>query len=121
MAKKPSGPKYVWADAPKTFKGARDADPNEIGRSLDQIASDHGGRLEPGDIVEAARARSHVLHQHFEWNVNKAAEYHWMDTARRLARSVMLVSDAGSNEPPKRAWISVEDDGISYRRIDEVM
>jgi hypothetical protein len=112
---------WVWSNSPHAFRNAHRADPNVIGFSLKQIADAHGGRLEPDRIIEAARASRHPLHRHFEWNDERAAYQHRLDTARRIVRSVMLIDPNKPNEPPQRAWISVQDNGVSYRGIEEVL
>ncbi len=119
----PPGPRYQWSDKPQTFPRADEADPQVIGLTLDQIAQAHGGRLQPEHVVEAARARGHVLNRHFEWDDATAAAIHRLDTARRITRSVVLLpDDPTSNQPPKRAWTSVsEPNGVSYRRVDAIM
>jgi hypothetical protein len=107
---------------PLAFRNGRDADPNVIGRSLAEIAAAHDGQLRPRDIVEQARAPRHPLHQYFEWNVEAAAQAHWLNTARALTRSVMIIDGKHPGEPPKRAWLSVDDaDGVSYHSIDTVL
>lgn len=113
--------KYDWSEAPRTFKNANKANPNVIGRSLAEIAAAKDGRLEPKEIVEAAKSRTHPLHPFFEWNVKKAAEAHWLDTARRLTRSIVLIDPDKPEERPMRAWISVADEGTSYRGVREVL
>jgi hypothetical protein len=53
------------------------------------LANEHGF-IEPSDLVAAARPKNSVLHDEFEWNSEKAAEAHRIDTARRLIRYVRI-------------------------------
>jgi len=48
------------------------------------------GVLTPELVVDEARKKDSPLHEHFEWDVKKAAAQHWLDTARALIRSVRL-------------------------------
>jgi len=57
---------------------------------LDVIAAQSDGLLTPEAVVKDARNPKSPLHEHFEWNVNKAAMSHWLDTARSLIRSVKV-------------------------------
>lgn len=54
-------------------------------------ALESGGRLTPEAVVEAARAKSSPLHEHFEWNDGKAAAAWRIEQARVLIRSVTVV------------------------------
>lgn len=48
------------------------------------------GVLIPQYVVEAARPQSSPLHRFFEWDDEKAAEQHRVETARGLIRSVRI-------------------------------
>lgn len=48
------------------------------------------GFIEPAHVVEAARDPESPLHDEFIWNVNEAAQQHWLDTARSLIRVVRV-------------------------------
>jgi hypothetical protein len=124
MAKKrktTQGPIYTWSGNFQAFKDSAKADPQVIGETLEAIGRQHKGQLRPRYIWEAARASPrHPLHRHFEWNVQKAAEQNWDDVARRLTRSIMILPiDAESNQPPRRAWLSVPGEG--YQTVAKVM
>jgi hypothetical protein len=58
-------------------------------RELDALR-DGSGRLRPQDVVEAARNPESVLHEHFEWDDDLAAESHRVNQARELIRSVAV-------------------------------
>jgi hypothetical protein len=48
-------------------------------------------RLTPEMVVADARDPDSILHSHFNWDVEKAANEYWLDRARQLIRSVKLV------------------------------
>jgi hypothetical protein len=50
----------------------------------------HGGRLTNDQVIEAARDEASPLHDAFQWDIEKAAYAHWVDTARELIRSVTI-------------------------------
>jgi hypothetical protein len=113
--------KYVFrADEPIRIKGANKANPQVIGAALEKISEDNKGELTPLAVVEKARAKSHPLHLHFEWDDSVAAEAYRLDQARSLIRLVR-VEDDDAAEGTSRAFISINDgDGSSYRPIASV-
>lgn len=58
---------------------------------LENLAAKHNGLLTPEAVVADAKDPTSPLHEHFEWNVKKAAMSHWIDTARMLIRSVRVI------------------------------
>jgi hypothetical protein len=66
--------RFTFRETPVTIKNAKNADPNEIGRALDRIATENGGRLTKRAALDAARNRRHVMHKHVEWRDAVAAE-----------------------------------------------
>jgi hypothetical protein len=58
---------------------------------LETIASAHGDRLTPNDVLEDARRPESPLHEYFEWDESKAAQAHRLDQARTLIRSVKII------------------------------
>lgn len=57
---------------------------------LEAIARINGGVLRPFDVVQDARQPDSPLHELFEWDVEEAAQEHWMHTARRIIASVKV-------------------------------
>ncbi len=56
------------------------------------------GKVDPADLIAAARNPTHPCHGDFTWDINKAAEKCWRDEARRLIRMVgftLKVEDSG--------------------------
>lgn len=66
-------------------------DRREVARRLEEIATRSGGSLTPEAVVEDAKHQESPLHDYFEWDVDLAAEKHWLETARGLIRSVEVV------------------------------
>ena len=44
------------------------------------------GRVDPVDLIEAARAQSHPCHADFTWDIGQAASERWRDQARKIIR-----------------------------------
>lgn len=63
---------------------------NQIRTRINEIAARNSGRIRPDDVVADARDPSSPLHERFEWDVEKAAQAHWLDTARELIRAVRV-------------------------------
>jgi len=58
---------------------------------LTSLEQAHGGILTPEAVLEDARNPASPLHTLFEWDEQKAAYSHWLETARRIIRSVRVV------------------------------
>lgn len=57
------------------------------------------GRVNPVELIEAARNPEHPCHDNFTWDIEQAAQERWRDQARELIRSVkfeVLVEDVGN-------------------------
>lgn len=57
------------------------------------------GRVDPVELIEAARNPEHPCHSDFTWDIEQAASERWRDQARELIRSVkfeVLVEDVGN-------------------------
>jgi hypothetical protein len=62
----------------------------QIRERINAIATRHNGRIRPDDVVEDARDPDSPLHKQFEWDLQKAAQSHWLDRARELIRAVRV-------------------------------
>lgn len=111
--------KYSFKDDQVILKNAAKADPQKIGEALAKITDANAGRLMPETVVNAARDTKSPLHAHFEWNDKVAAHAHRLDQARNLIRMIR-VEDEETNEV-KPAFMSVQDGGVAYRKVDEVV
>jgi hypothetical protein len=65
--------KYIFQEDPVVIKNAAEADPQEIGEALADIAAKNGGELTEEAVIAAARDPRSVLHKHFEWDDRVAA------------------------------------------------
>ena len=93
---------------------ARQADAQKIGAHLEKLRLRNKGRLTPDIVVaDATRPRS-PLHGMFEWNVKRAAAQHWLERARYIIRSVIVVMEDRPDTPNVRALVRVQEDGESY-------
>ncbi len=101
-------------------QGARVAGvkPERAVSELARISDDHDGRLNPTDVVEAARPKVAPLHPAFEWSDSKAAEQYRLIQARQLIRAVIVVSD-DVDEAPRPIYVHVERD--NYQPVDVVV
>jgi hypothetical protein len=101
--------RYIFnEDEPLPVIGAKKTNPQIVGEALQEIADKSGGKLTPKAVVDSAKARSHPLHKHFEWDDAAAAGAYRLDQARALIRLVR-VEDDNYTEPP-RAFLSVHAD-----------
>lgn len=115
--------RYVFAEEKVlAIKNAGKADPQKIGEAIDRIAARNNGEIEPAMLWREAKGNPrHPAYKHFEWDIKKAAEAHWTDTARRIIRAIVPLDGEGE-EMPIPAFISVNSGGgTSYRTSTEVM
>lgn len=104
-----------------TIKSADKANPQKIGEELAAISQKLGGHLVPSAVVDDARDHKSVLHSHFEWSDQVAAEKYRLDQARSLIRSIH-VENPDTESGVARAFISIrEKSGVSYRTLGDVL
>ncbi len=65
-------------------------------RAAIEALRDRHGRITAAAVVEAARDPNSPLHFAFDWNVESAAQSHWLDTARRRIAAVRINISVGS-------------------------
>jgi hypothetical protein len=109
--------KYRFSDEPevRAFKNGANADPQEIGEALKEIADANNGLLKPSYVVKAAADKDSRLHQYFEWDDVKAAHSYRVSQARAIIRSVIITRD-DEDTPPIRAFVSIANNvGVAYR------
>jgi len=98
------------------IKNSRKLDAQQVGEIIDALDADD----KPDALWKAARDRKHYLHGCFEWDIRKAAEAHWRDTASALIRCVLVVE--GNNAPvPAFISVSTKADGQRYVTPSEVV
>jgi hypothetical protein len=110
--------RYAFSDGVVAIN-LKGADPQVVGEALERIRLEHGGELHAYHTWNDAKDITHPLHRFFQWDVQKAAEAHWLDQARALIRSVRVIDIEEGK--PLRAYLSIYDDGRSYRSIDDVL
>jgi len=91
-------------------------------QELKRIAAEHGGVLQPEDVVEEARPRTSPLHSRFEWSDTKAAKAYRLWQARQLIRVVVEVDERVRD--PYNVFVSLTDDrrgAGGYRVTTEVL
>lgn len=104
--------RYAWRPGSRIS-----LDPEKAGRELENIRTTNDGRLTPVDVVDRARSANSALHEHFEWDDERAAEQHRLAQAGELIRSITVDISRSNVEPPKhiKAFVSVErEEGRSY-------
>ncbi|KKL07615.1 hypothetical protein LCGC14_2584270 [marine sediment metagenome] len=90
-----------------------------------------GGRVDPADLIEAARAESHPCHADFTWDIGQAASERWRDQARKIIRqckfevivedvATPVVSYVSSPEDEDDTFVSVAN-VRSFARVSAVM
>ena len=111
---------YTFKDQPLTFKNAKKAKAQSIGKALAAISEAHEGRLTPKAVVMAASDDKNPLHKHFEWDEAEAAS-RWRERQARDIIAAIHVEDADVEEGTARAFLSIADKGgVSYRQHSEV-
>jgi hypothetical protein len=63
------------------------------------------GRITAKILVDAARSKTHPLHNDFDWNDKTAAHEHRLDVARGILASVRLIITRGKLQIPCVAYV----------------
>ena len=83
----------------------------EVYEALEQIREAEGGRLSPEAVVQAAKAKKHILHSFFEWDDRRAAEIGRLAQARVLLTDIKVFVEVEESEPVKvNAFVSMKRD-----------
>jgi hypothetical protein len=107
---------YKFAEADKPSGEAQ-----MVGESLEEIRQAHGGKLNPGDVIDASRDPSAPLHKFFDWDDQSAAENYRKSQARRLIRRVEVVVNTVKQEPlVAPAFVQLRSEGSGYRSSEKV-
>jgi hypothetical protein len=92
-------------------------------RVLERLAQQNGGLLMVDDVVEEARDPQSVLHRHFQWDDDKAAEAYRKQQARQLIQKVTVTIEKAP-DVHIRAFVSLSTDqyeGGGYRLTANVL
>lgn len=68
------------------------------------------GRVDPNDLIEAARAESHPCHADFTWDIGQAASERWRDQARKIIRQCKFEVIVEDVTTPVVSYVSSPDD-----------
>ncbi len=82
------------------------------------------GTLTPANVVEAARAEDHPLHDRFEWDDAAAGEKYRLAQARQLIRVVReTYTDVRGRPTDVRTFHAVPraEGGMAYEPLDEIV
>lgn len=82
------------------------------------------GALTPANVVEAASAEEHPLHDRFEWDDSAAARKYRLSQARQIIRVVReTYTDQRGNPADLRAFHAIPraDGGMVYEPLDEIV
>lgn len=78
-----------------------------VGRELEKLERGHGG-VSAERVVGAAEAKSHPLHEFFDWTDKSAAHQYRLTQARHLIRCVVVVyDDVPKMTAPIRAYLTM--------------
>jgi len=77
---------------------------------LERLTQAHGGMLTPEDVVNAAKPKSSLLHNWFQWDDTVAAHLYRLDQARQLIKVVHIsITYAPSATVVVPAYVSERD------------
>jgi len=91
----------------------------EIRQRVNELYQQHG-ILTPDLVIEDAKNATSPLHDQFEWDVNKAAEQHWLETAREIIRCVRVISIVETKEVETVAYVHVPGQQQGYKSISKI-
>jgi hypothetical protein len=113
-----------WIYEFKAAEGSRitDTDARRIGPELARI-HERDGELRAEAVVDVAKSPRSKLHRYFEWDVQKAAEAHWLTTAGRLIRAIKIEVITAPHAAPKevRAFVKLDRSVRGYVPMTEVL
>ena len=90
---------------------------------LEKLARNRGGMLQVEDVLDAAKDPMCILHKHFQWNDDKAAEAYRKMQARQLIQKCTVTIDKAP-DVHIRAFVSLSSDqnhGGGYRMAVDVL
>ena len=90
---------------------------------LEKIANKNGGLLMVDDVLDEARNPKSILHKHFQWDDDKAAEAYRKMQARQLIQKCVVTIEKAP-DVPIRAFVSLTTDqyeGGGYRLTANVL
>ena len=113
-----------WVYDFKAAEGSRytDADAQRMGPELMRLHN-RDGELQKRTVVDEAKSPRSKLHRYFQWDIQKAAEQNWLDTAGHIIRSIRIEVRASTRAAPKqiRAFVKLDKSIKGYTPITEVL
>lgn len=73
-------------------------------------ALERNGRVNPVDLIEAAKSPDHPCHNDFTWDIQTAAEERWRDQARSIIRQCKFEVVYEDITTPVVSYVSCGDD-----------
>jgi hypothetical protein len=112
-------------EARKQFKAREGAslgglEAQVVGEELERIRSEHG-QLDAPVVVNEARPEDALLHGAFEWDDTKAGEEYRKSQARRLIRSVQVITPESGESRTVYVSVKKTDGERTYQPIDVVV
>jgi hypothetical protein len=92
-------------------------DPQKVGEALAALEAQHG-ELTPEMVERAARRKSSVLHDLFEWDDSEAAYKYRLGQAAHLVRCIVVI-DAPESPEPFTAYVRVDVPGEDAGESEE--
>lgn len=93
-----------------------------VAHELRRIYRASGNRIQPPDVVEAARSPDSVLHKHFTWDDSEAAEEFRLIQARHLIATVKITVPSSSTRPRViRAYHALRSEQSGYRHMKDIV
>ncbi len=90
-----------------------------IRQRVNDLYQQHG-LLTPNLVIEDAKNPTSPLHDQFEWDVRKAAEQHWLETAREIIRSVRVISIVEEKEVETVAYVHIPGQEQGYWHVSKI-
>lgn len=76
-------------------------------RGLDRLEKRLGRKYNPYDVVKDAKDPESPLHDYFDWDIETAAQKHWLHQARQLIATVVVkMIDYRGRPVPARKWVN---------------
>ena len=110
---------FQWADGCERFFTV---EAQLAGETLEAIRLQNKGELTPDIVSKAAKPKSAPLHDCFEWDNEKAADFYRREQARTLIRSVRLVitDAAGADKAVHQYYNVTTGNGRSYQTRETI-
>lgn len=104
--------------------------PEVAHREIEKIRTKNNGDVTATKVVSAAQKPRNPLHNDFEWDDQKAANEHRLDTARHMLRTLVVVREETKSDRPQRVYEVTRENGEAskqgrkrkvYRTAEDIM